>query len=131
MSGQYTPQLLIMLLGNSLLPIVCMCIKRLRRSIGVMLVVSLLVNVGMFIERFLIIVPSLAHKNMPFAWGSYTPSWVEISVNIAALAGFALLFTLFAKFFPIVALSDVRELEARQAKVPLGRARVSSIAGEE
>ncbi len=131
MADRYTIPLLMMLAGNSLLPITAMCFKRLRRSIGMMLAVSLLVNVAMFIERFLIIVPSLSHKNMPFAWGSYTPSWVEISVNIAALAGFALLYTLFAKFFPIVALSDVRELEARKAGVPLGRVRVPSITGEE
>lgn len=131
MAGTYTPVLLLMLLGNSLLPITLLCFKRLRRSIAVMLVVSLLVNVGMFIERFLIIVPSLAHKNMPFAWGSYSPSWVEISINIAALAGFALLYTLFAKLFPIVALSDVRELEALQADVNRGRARVPSIVKEE
>jgi molybdopterin-containing oxidoreductase family membrane subunit len=131
MAHRYTPQLLIMLLGNALLPIFCMCIKRLRRSIGVMLVVSLMVNVAMFIERFLIIVPSLSHKNMPFAWGSYSPSLVEVSVNLAALAGFCLLFTLFAKFFPIVALTDVRELEARQTDVGMGRARLTSTAKEE
>ncbi len=88
MSGRYTPQLLLMLLGNSVLPIFCTCFKRLRRSIGVMLVVTLMVNVAMFIERFLIIVPSLSHKNMPFAWGSYTPSLVECSINLGALAGF-------------------------------------------
>ena len=120
MSGRYTPQLLIMLMGNSLLPIIALCFKKLRRSIGVMLVVSLLVNVAMFIERFLIIVPSLSHKNMPFAWGSYSPSLVEILVNLAALAGFALLFTLFAKFFPIVAISDVRELEVRKGRGSFG-----------
>ena len=131
MSGRYTIPLLVMLVGNSLLPITAMCFKKLRRSIGVMLVVSLWVNVAMFIERFLIIVPSLSHKNMPFVWGSYSPSLVEISVNLAALAGFALLYTLFAKFFPIVALSDVRELEARQSEVRLGRARLPSIAGKE
>ena len=131
MSGRYTVPLLLMLLGNSLLPITVLCFKRLRRSIGVMLAVSLLVNVGMFIERFLIIIPSLSHKNMPFAWGTYHPSWVELSVTAAAFAGFALLYTLFAKLFPMVALSDVRELEARQAVVELGRARLSSIAGEE
>jgi len=56
---------------------------------------------------------------------------VEISVNLAALAGFILLFTLFAKFFPIVALSDVRELEARKAEVSMGRTRITSIAEEE
>lgn len=131
MADRYTPQLLVMLIGNTLLPVTAMCFKRLRRSIGVMLVVSLGVNVAMFIERFLIIVPSLSHKNMPFAWGSYSPSWVEISVNIAAVAGFALLFTLFAKYFPIVAVTDVRELEVRKADVPLGRTRASSIVGEE
>jgi len=131
MADKYTPLLLLMLAGNSLLPIVTMCFRRLRRSIGTMLAVTLLVNVAMFIERFLIIVPSLSHKNMPFAWGSYSPSWVEISVNIAAVAGFALLFTLFAKFFPIVAVTDVRELEIRKNEVPLGRARLTSIVGEE
>lgn len=131
MASRYTPQLLIMLLGNALLPIICMCFKRLRRSIGVMLLVSLMVNVAMFIERFLIIVPSLSHKNMPFVWGSYAPSLVEVSVNLGALAGFILLFTLFAKFFPIVALSDVRELEARRAEVAMGRGRQPSITGEE
>jgi molybdopterin-containing oxidoreductase family membrane subunit len=68
---------------------------------------------------------------MPFVWGRYSPSWVEISVNIAALAGFALLFTLFAKCFPIVAVADVRELECRKTGLPLGRASVPSIAGED
>ena len=131
MFQSYTPLLLIMLLGNSLLPIVCLCFKRLRRSLAVMLLVSLLVNVGMFIERFLIIVPSLSHKNMPFVWGSYAPSWVEITINVAAFAGFTLLFLLFAKIFPIVAVTDVRELEVRRADVSLGRAKVTSIVEEE
>lgn len=131
MADRYTFLLLLMLLANSLLPIVTMCFKRLRSSIGVMLVVSLLVNVGMFIERFLIIVPSLSHKNMPFVWGTYRPSWVEISVNLAALAGFALLYTLFAKLFPIIGMTDVRELETQKAVVQVGRARLPAIAEEE
>ena len=131
MADRYTLPLIVMLVGNSLLPITAMCFKRLRRSIGVMLVVTLLVNVAMFIERFLIIVPSLSHKNMPFVWGTYSPSWVEISVNVAALAGFILLFTLFSKFFPIVAVTDVRELEVRKGRVLLGRAELPSITAEE
>jgi Ni/Fe-hydrogenase subunit HybB-like protein len=131
MASRYTPQLLLMLLGNALLPIVCMCFKRLRRSIGVMLTVSLLVNVAMFLERFLIIVPSLSHKNMPFVWGTYHVSLVETSVNLGALAGFALLYTIFVKLFPIVAVSDVRELEEQKTLVRLGRASLPSIAGKE
>jgi len=131
MSERYSWPLAVMLLGNSLLPITLLCFRRMRRSIPVLLAVTLLINVAMFIERFLIIVPSLSHKNMPFAWGSYSPSWVEISVNVMALALFALLYTLFAKFFPIVAVTDVRELEARQGKVQLGRAELPSLTVED
>jgi molybdopterin-containing oxidoreductase family membrane subunit len=113
-----------MLFGNSLLPITVLCFKKLRRNIRVMLVVTLLINVCMFIERFLIIVPSLSHKNMPFIWHTYSPSLVEISVNMAAFAGFVLLYALFTKFFPIVAVTDMRELGVRHTDVRLGRAKV-------
>jgi molybdopterin-containing oxidoreductase family membrane subunit len=131
MSGKYLPVLLLMIAGNSVLPIIVLCFKKLRRSVGVMLAVTLLINVGMFIERYLIIIPSLSHKNMPFVWGTYFPSWVEFSITAAAFAGFALLYTLFAKCFPMVAVTDVRELEVRQTEVRFGRGKVPSIVGKE
>lgn len=131
MAGRYTFLLVLMLAGNSILPIITLCFKRLRRCIPVMLTVTLLINLAMFIERFLIIVPSLSHKNMPFAWGGYAPSWVEISITAGAFAGFALMYTLFAKTFPMVAVTDVREHEALRRVVPYGRARLPSLAGKE
>ena len=131
MADKYTSLLLLMLFGNSILPIMALCFKRLRRSIPAMLAVTLLINVGMFIERFLIIVPSLSHKNMPFVWGTYSPSWVELSVTAGAFAGFALMYTLFAKTFPMVAMTDVREYESQKALIALGRARVPSLVGKE
>ncbi len=131
MSGKYTPFLILMLIGNSVLPVTALCFKKIRRSIKAMLVITLLVNVGMFIERFLIIVPALSHKNMPFVWGTYSPSWVELSVTAAAFAGFTLMYVLFAKFFPMVAVTDVRELGVRHTDVSLGRAKVHSISEEE
>jgi molybdopterin-containing oxidoreductase family membrane subunit len=131
MADKYTPLLLLMLFGNSVLPITVLCFKKLRRNIGLMLVVSLLINVCMFIERYLIIVPSLSHKNMPFIWHAYAPSWVEMSIAVAAFAGFVLLYALFAKFFPIMAVTDVREFEVRKAEVTLGRAKLPVVAGEE
>jgi len=131
MSGKYTPLLILMLIGNSVLPVTGLCFRKIRRSVKTMLVITVLINVAMFIERYLIIVPSLSHKNMPFIWGTYSPSWVELSVTAGAFAGFALLYTLFAKFFPIVAVTDVRELEVRQAEVRLGRAKLPSITTKE
>lgn len=131
MSGKYTPLLILMLIGNAILPITALCFKKIRRSVKAMLVITILVNVGMFIERYLIIVPSLSHKNMPFIWGTYSPSWVELSVTAAAFAGFTLMYVLFAKFFPMVAVTDVRELGIRHADISLGRAKVHSISEEE
>ncbi len=131
MAGKYTPLLILMLIGNSVLPVAALCFKKVRRSIKAMLAITILINICMFIERFLIIVPSLSHKNMPFIWHTYSPSLVEVSVNAGALAGFALLYALFVKFFPIMAVSDVRELGVRHADIELGRAKMHSITGEE
>ncbi len=129
---RYTPLLALMLLGNTLVPIIALCFRRVRRSIPALLVITLLVNLAMFIERFLILVPSLSHKNIPFAWGSYTPSWVELSVMAAAFALFGLLYTLFAKFFPIVAISDVREEnEALAQSSKVGRSEMPTIIQED
>ena len=127
MAGKYTPLLILMLIGNSVLPVTALCFKKVRRSIKAMLVITVLVNVSMFIERYLIIEPALSHKNMPFVWGTYSPSWVELSITAGAFAGFALMYTLFAKYFPMVAVTDVRELGIRHAHVKLGRAEVHSI----
>jgi molybdopterin-containing oxidoreductase family membrane subunit len=132
MSDKYLPLLIIMLLGNTIVPLTCLVWRRVRRSIPALLVISLLINVAMFIERFLIIVPSLSHKNVPFMWGSYTPSLVESTVMAAAFSGFALLYMLFAKFFPIVAITDVREeTEALRGEITRGRTRLTTLVDEE
>jgi molybdopterin-containing oxidoreductase family membrane subunit len=131
MADKYTLLLILMLIGNAILPIAGLCFKRIRRSVRAMLVITVLVNVGMFIERYLIIVPPLSHKNMPFLWGTYSPSWVELSVTAAAFSGFTLMYVLFSKFFPLVAVTDVRELAVRHTDVRLGRAEIHSITGEE
>ncbi len=132
MHDHYGIALFIMILGNTIVPIIGLCFRSVRRSMPALLVITLLVNVAMFIERFLIVVPSLSHKNIPFAWGSYTPSWVELAIALAAFALFFLLYTLFAKFFPILAVTDVREQEeALIGQQRLGRTQVETLVNEE
>lgn len=132
MHDHYGIPLFIMILGNTIVPIIGLCFRSIRRSTTALLVITLLVNVAMFIERFLIVVPSLSHKNIPFIWGSYTPSWVELAIAVAAFALFFLLYTLFAKFFPILAITDVREQEeALLGRQQLGRAQVETLINEE
>jgi hypothetical protein len=65
-------------------------------------------------------------------WGSYLPSWVELTVMAAAFSGFALLYMLFAKFFPIMAITDVREeTEALRDTAVRGRTRLTTLVDEE
>ena len=97
-----------MILFNFLVPFFTLGFRRFRVS-AVSFVVSLLINVGMFCERFLIVVPPLSHSHLPFVWRDYAPTWVEISIVGATFAGFTLLYLLFTKFFPIVAIWEIKE----------------------
>jgi molybdopterin-containing oxidoreductase family membrane subunit len=84
--------------------------KRIRESTPWLLAISLLVNVGMFFERFVIIVTSLAREFDPFSWGLYAPRWPEISILVGSFAWFFLLILIFAKLFPVVSMWEVKEL---------------------
>ncbi len=79
--------------------------------IGRTVTAGILINVGMWIKRFVIIIPSLEVPLMPFEFefGAYSPSWVEISIIAAGFAGFMLLLALFAKFMPIMPFVEMTE----------------------
>jgi molybdopterin-containing oxidoreductase family membrane subunit len=104
--GSYAPLFWTMVACNFLVPLVLLSIKRLRTITGCV-VASACVVVGMWLERFLIIVPSLGHKYLPYSWGPYRPSQVEITIMIATFAAMTLLYTLFAKFVPIIAIWEL------------------------
>jgi molybdopterin-containing oxidoreductase family membrane subunit len=63
----------------------------------------------MWLERYTVIVPSLARPRLPYEWGVYVPTWVEWSVTAACFAGLILLYALFAKLFPVVAIWELEE----------------------
>jgi len=84
--------------------------KRMRTSIPVMFVVSILVNVGMWCERFVIIVISLHRDFLPGSWGMYAPTIVDFTLLAGTIGFFSTCFLLFLKFLPAVAVSEVKEL---------------------
>ncbi|RYZ33301.1 MAG: hydrogenase, partial [Myxococcaceae bacterium] len=85
--------------------------KKCRTSIPIMWVASIAVNIGMWCERFIIIVTSLSQDFLPSSWDIYTPTWVDWSIYIGTLGLFGTLFLLFLKFVPAVAISEVKELQ--------------------
>ncbi|MFQ5712041.1 MAG: NrfD/PsrC family molybdoenzyme membrane anchor subunit [Candidatus Geothermarchaeales archaeon] len=81
------------------------------RSIPGILIASMMVFLGLWIKRYVIIVPTLTNPYLP-ASAYYMPTWIEWSITAGAFAGFVLLFTLFSKYFPIVSVWEVSEGES-------------------
>ena len=75
-----------------------------------MFIVSILVNIGMWFERFTIISTSLHHDFLPASWGYYTPTWVEVSIFAGTFGIFLTLFLLFAKYIPVIAIAEVKAI---------------------
>jgi Ni/Fe-hydrogenase subunit HybB-like protein len=82
--------------------------KKLRTSIPVIFTASIFINIGMWFERFVIIVSSLSRDFLPGAWGYYRPTFVDICTFIGSFGLFFTLFLLFVRFLPIIAMSEVK-----------------------
>lgn len=113
-------------------PVPMWLLKKVRRSFFWMFVTTISVNIGMWLERFLIIVPGLARKQeLTFVWGSYTPSIIEITIVIGTFAFVSMNILLFAKLFPLIPLYDVKEGQILLKKKKIGRVEVPAVIREE
>jgi molybdopterin-containing oxidoreductase family membrane subunit len=106
--GDYKVLYWLMIFCNSVLPLT-MFVKRLRRNIPFLFIVSIMVNVGMWFERFVIIVTSLARDYNPYAWGTYRPSFVEIGITIGSFGLFFTLYLIFVKVLPVLSITELKE----------------------
>jgi molybdopterin-containing oxidoreductase family membrane subunit len=82
--------------------------KKLRRSIPVMFTLSIVVNIGMWFERFVITITSLHRDFLPSSWGYFEPTWVDILTFVGSFGLFFTLFLLFLRFVPMVAIAEVK-----------------------
>jgi molybdopterin-containing oxidoreductase family membrane subunit len=82
--------------------------KTLRRSVPFMFVMSIVVNIGMWFERFVIIATSLHRDFLPSSWGYFRPTWIDILTFVGTFGLFLTLFLLFARFLPMIAISEIK-----------------------
>ena len=82
--------------------------KKIRASIAAMLVISILINVGMWFERFVIIVTSLSRDFIPSSWAYFTPTIFDIAMLVGSFGLFFSLFLLFVRYLPLIAMSEVK-----------------------
>ena len=109
-TGSYSPLFWLMVFCNFVVPFPILAIKKLRTITGTV-IASIGVVIGMWLERFLIIVPSLSHKYLPYSWGTYRPTWVELTITAGTFAAMAMLYMLFAKTVPIISIWELKAKE--------------------
>jgi Ni/Fe-hydrogenase subunit HybB-like protein len=106
-TGPFAPLFWTMVVCNFVIPLPLLGIKKLRTITGTVIASSTVV-VGMWLERFLIIVPSESHKYLPYTYGHYSPTWVEITITAGTFAAMAILYVLFVKFVPIISVWELK-----------------------
>jgi Ni/Fe-hydrogenase subunit HybB-like protein len=107
--GDYALEYWIMVTCNTIIPLL-LFFKKVRTHIPTLFVISLCVNVGMWYERFVIIIGSVAHDFLPHAWGLYRPSLIEFGIMIGSFCLFFFLFVLFCKHLPSVSMTEMKEI---------------------
>ena len=85
-------------------------IKRIRAMPLALFLIAGIVNLGMWLERFMIIVVSLHRDFLPANWGFFTPTFWDLATLAGSLGTFALLFLLFVRFLPAISMSEMRKL---------------------
>src|SRR5690606_4015137 len=83
---------------------------KLRNNLFVTFFLSIIVNIGMWFERFVIIVTSLHRAYVPSSWNMFHPTWVEIGLFIGSIGLFFVPFLLFTRFFPVIAMSELKTI---------------------
>jgi molybdopterin-containing oxidoreductase family membrane subunit len=84
--------------------------KKIRTSLVATFIISIFVNIGMWFERFVIIVTSLHRDYLPSSWTMFHPTFVDVGIFIGTLGIFFTCFLLFARTFPVIALSELKTI---------------------
>jgi Ni/Fe-hydrogenase subunit HybB-like protein len=105
--GPYTPYYYAMFFCNVIAP-QAFWFKKCRENLWIVMAVCMCVNAGMWYERFVIIVTTLARDFLPGAWDMYHPTWVEIWTFAGTIGFFTMLFALFCRYLPLIAMAEVK-----------------------
>ncbi|MEF8823530.1 MAG: NrfD/PsrC family molybdoenzyme membrane anchor subunit [Desulfohalobiaceae bacterium] len=108
MYGAMAPQFWIMIVFNSLVPLLFF-FRRFRRSLFWLFALSILINIGMWFERYVIIIGGVAHDFLPHAFGEYAPTFIEYGIMVGSFCLFFFFFILFVKHMPSVSMTEMKE----------------------
>jgi molybdopterin-containing oxidoreductase family membrane subunit len=118
--GRFRWQFWAMFTCNFLVPI--LCLTRLKKNtVKRVLIASITIVIGMWLERYIIVVPSLSSPRLPFQEGSYAPTWVEWGELAGSFGLFSTFYLLFTKFFPVISIWEMKEGRHEAIEEVMGR----------
>jgi molybdopterin-containing oxidoreductase family membrane subunit len=109
MTGPYASIYWVLIFANLVVP-QALWFRRVRSSVPALFAIALSVNVGMWLERFVIVVTSLHRDFMPSAWGMYYPTIWDWATFAGSIGLFVFLLFLFIRFLPVISISEMRQI---------------------
>jgi len=107
--GPYWISTWIMIICNGVLPQL-LWFPKLRVNVPFLFVLSVFINIGMWFERYVIIISGLSREYVPAVWGVFVPSWPEMGILAGSFGFFCTFFLIFLKLFPIIAIAEMKEI---------------------
>jgi molybdopterin-containing oxidoreductase family membrane subunit len=107
--GPYMPYFMGMAVCNVIAP-QFLWVKKFRQNLWIVFIVAMFANVGMWFERFVIIVTSLHRDFLPGSWGMYSPTWIDLCMFAGSFGLFMTGFLLFLRFLPVIAMAEVKSI---------------------
>ena len=108
-TGPYWWAFWALIICNLIVPL-SLWVKKLRRNIAWTFIVALIINIGMWFERFNIIVVDLSKDRLPSSWAMFSPTFVDIGIFVGTIGFFFVLFLLYARTFPVIAQAEVKTI---------------------
>lgn len=116
-----------MIICNVAIPWLFLWNKKVRRTPWLMFIITLLVNVGMYAERYTIIPLTLGHQRSPFDWGIYNPTIIEVSIALGTLCLFIFLYLIASRLIPLVPVWEVQEGQMSHTLRKVGKTEIPSV----
>lgn len=107
-TGNYSMAFWIMVVCNAIIP-QFLWFNRVRRNLNWLLIISIIINIGMWYERYVIMISALAQDYLPSSWTSYSPTIIDIGIYVGTFGIFATGMLLFIRFIPMIAIFEVKD----------------------
>jgi len=113
MTGPYAPFYWLLIMCNIVIPLTFLWSAQIRSSAAALFIISLIIQTGMWLERFIIVVTSLHRDFLPSSWGMYSPTRWDWAIFLGSIGLFFTLFLLFIRYLPMISIFEMRELVHR------------------